>query len=259
MGMPRFLLLAGWIIAAATVAHAETPPLLAEAIAKLTDRIDRWAYTETVTTLDKNGATKRVTVTRFDPSKPYAEQYTPLTVEGREPSESDLTKARRRGEKRGTRFEKAEREGRDPTARPTLGQTMDLEKATLLKEEHDLTHFLVPLRKTKAQKFPPEKFETIVRVHTDQRMLQSVSLRLRESLRAAMVVKLKEGAATLTFETIDPKFPPTVTSFEGHFIASVALIRFEQSQIFKRTDFRCVKPYHERFGVELGPVQIIDF
>ncbi len=51
---------------------------------------NHWAYTETMVIKDDKGRVRETTVVRFDPSKPYPEQYTPLVIEGRPPTEKTV-------------------------------------------------------------------------------------------------------------------------------------------------------------------------
>src|ERR1019366_2345963 len=89
-------------------AGAGGPPLLLDALGLVARNFDRWAYTETRIVTDEHGVPKAESVLRFDPSKPYAEQYRPLKIEGRPPTERQLKDYRRRGEKRGEKFAKQE-------------------------------------------------------------------------------------------------------------------------------------------------------
>ena len=105
----------------AVALRAEVPRLLQDALQKFTQDTDRWAYTQTLVEKDDKGRVKQETVVRFDPSQPYAQQYRPLKVGGKEPTESEVRKYRRQGEKRGDRFEREEREGPDPK-RKSVGE-----------------------------------------------------------------------------------------------------------------------------------------
>ena len=76
--------------------------LFKDAIKNTQQDTEHWAYTET--TIKQIGISKKPegeTIVRFDPSKPWAEQYTPLKIEGKVPTEKQLRQYRERGEKRG--------------------------------------------------------------------------------------------------------------------------------------------------------------
>eukprot|EP01036_Dinobryon_divergens_P034979 gene34979-45270_t len=149
--------------------RAAVPQLLQDAIAKLAKDTDRWAYTQTTIQKDDKGKPKSEIVLRFDPSKPYAEQYQLLKIDGKEPSESQQKKYRRMGEKRGDRIDKAEATGTTPPSeRKSLGELMDLERASVLEENDKAVTYEVPLRKEGNTRFPPEKFTVTARVNKEQ-------------------------------------------------------------------------------------------
>ena len=71
----------------APAARAETPPLLAEAVRKVVADEDHWAYTVTIQRFDRNGKTwAGPFVERYDPSRPFREQWLLLKYDGRAPT-----------------------------------------------------------------------------------------------------------------------------------------------------------------------------
>ena len=114
--------LAGRLRAADTAPTAidpPVPPLLLDALTKLSQDFDQWAYTETRTANDTEGKTKGETIIRFDPSKPYAEQLTPLKIDGKTPTDKQLKDYQKRGERRGERLAKDEAAGQAPGSNAT--------------------------------------------------------------------------------------------------------------------------------------------
>lgn len=241
--------------------RAGVPALLNEALQKTLRDTDRWAFTQTLVELDGKGKERQRTVVRFDPSKPYAEQYTPLLIDGKEPSESDLKKYRRRGEKRGERLEKAERDGSEDTTktRQTLGEVMDIEKATVLKEDATTITYEVPLKKDGNKRFPPDKFQVLARVNKASRGFERIEAKLREAMRSMLVVKIKSGEGAMEFASIDPKFAPALVALRGNGSASVAFVPIGRSYDVKHEDFKRVKPYGDRFDVQIGTMKALDF
>jgi len=77
------------------------PEPLAQALKTGVDEFDRRAYTETTWDVVGKNSTDGKTVVRFDPSKPYAEQYTPMQVNGKPPTAKEIKDYRKRGEDRG--------------------------------------------------------------------------------------------------------------------------------------------------------------
>lgn len=218
----------------------------------------RWAFTEARVVRDEKGKVKSDTVVRVDPSKPYAEQYVPLTVGGKPPSERDLTKYRRQGERAQKRDEQAERG--ETEDRPTLGEVMNPLAARVVSADERAVVFEVPLRPDRNNRFPPEKFEVWVRVAREGGgVLEQINVRLRESFRSKLVVKVKSGGGVLEFTRVDPKHPPALVSIKGDASASILFFSVGGELDLKRTELKRVKPYSERFGVQIGTLKAIDF
>lgn len=257
----RFLLFTFSLTLAALSGRAEVPALLDEALQKTLRDTDRWAFTQTWVEFDGKGKELNRAVVRFDPSKPYAEQYTPLSVDGKPPTAGDLAKYRRRGEKRGERIEKAERDGSENTTktRQTLGELMDIERATVAAEDATTITYEVPLKKEGNKRFPPEKFQVLARVNKATRGFERIEAKLREAMRSMLVVKIKSGEGAMEFATVDPKFAPAMVAVRGGGLASVAFVPIGRRYDLKHEDFKRVKPYGDRFGVQIGTMKTIDF
>jgi hypothetical protein len=71
-------------------ATSEEVVLFKEAIKNTTQDTEHWAYTETTVFKSTKGKVREETVVRFDPSKPWPEQYTPLKIEGQPPTARQL-------------------------------------------------------------------------------------------------------------------------------------------------------------------------
>lgn len=263
-----FLVLVGWLRAADAAppaAEPPVPPLLLDALTKLSQDFDHWAYTETRASTDKNGKPKGETIIRFDPSLPYAEQFLPLKIDGLAPTEKQLKNYRLRGENRGKRLERDEAAGKAPgsdVARLRLNgenAPVDLPHATVASETETSVTFLVPLLRDEKTSLPVEKFELLARVNKERRAFENVSLRLRDSFRMKLVVKVQSGDANIDFTVVDPKFVPVMSEFRGGGSVSVMFIKFGGQFDVKRTEFQRVKPYSEKFGVKIGPLKALDF
>jgi len=90
-------------------------------------------------------------------------------------------------------------------------------------------------------------------------VLENISVRLRDSFRSRLVVKVKSGEGTLDFTVVDPKRPPALVSIAGDAVASVFFVNIGGSMELKRTDLRHVKLFDERFDVQIGNLKAIDF
>lgn len=254
--MPRLLpfLLAALL---ALPLRAAVPPLLESALQKISENHDRWAYTQTFVERNDKGKVMNETVVRFDPSKPYAEQFTPLKIDGKPPSASQLRKYRKQGEKRAERIGEAESEG-TTAARKSLGELMDLEHATPLAEDERLATFEVPLRKQDNNRLPPEKFRVVAAVDKATGAFAHIDVQLRAPMRA-LILKIKSGAGRLDFASVDPRFAPTLTTISGNGAGSVMFVPIGRRYELRRADFQRVTPYADRFAVKLAPLKTIDF
>jgi len=252
------LVLAGGLARAAApaprAATLEELTLITESLEKTAADLNRWAYTETQVIRDEKGKVKTETVVRYDPSKPYAEQWTPLRVNGRPPAEADWKKYRRRGEQ-------AAKRDTNPAAggRPTLGELLDVSHATVVAETGRALTFNVPLRRENNNRFPPEKFEVLARIGKTSRGVEQIAVRLREPFRAKLVVKVKSGEGTLEFAPIDDKHPPTLTSIRGDASASIFFVSIGGELDLERTDLKHVRPFGERFEVQIGTLKALDY
>jgi hypothetical protein len=234
--------------------------LLHDLLHKTAGDFHRWAYTEHRVMKDEKGRVKSDVLLRFDPSKPYAEQWTPLRIDGKEPSERERAKYRRRGEKSGNSTRNLDgTPDPDNRRRRSLGELIELDKASIASETPTHLVFEVPLLKVGNERFPPEKFLVLARVRKEDRQLENVSVRLRESLRTKLVVKVKSGEGSLDFAVVDPKYPATLVAIQGDAVASILFVNVGGSMNLKRTELKHVKPFDERFDVQIGTLKAIDF
>jgi hypothetical protein len=71
--------------------------------------------------------------------------------------------------------------------------------------------------------------------------------------------KVNELTLSIEFTTVDTHFAPTATVLKDHVAASAFFRRREGGHETVRRDFKRVKPYRDRFSVEIGPSRTIDF
>lgn len=264
----RFLLIVCAVLAVsragatARPATADEAALLNELLHKTANDLRRWAYTEHRIMRDHEGKVKSDHLIRYDPSKPYAEQWTPLKINGKDPSERDLARYRRRGEQSAEAAKGpvpgVQVGGRD-SKRVALGEVIDVPRASIAQET--ATHLLyeIPLRKVGNERFPPEKFIVHARVRKEGRVLENVSAKLREAFRAKLVVKVKSGEGSIDFAQVDPQHPPTMVKVTGDAAASLLFFNVGGSMDLTRTDLKRVRPFDERFEVQIGNLKAIDF
>jgi len=240
--------------------------LFKEAVKNTTQDTEHWAYTETTVMKSTKGKVREETVVRFDPSRPWPEQYTPLKIEGKAPTERQLKKYRERGEKRGDRLARtagpadATVPDKPAVTKPERGKkvTLDLDNPRVLKDEGDRLVYEAALKAT-AKDIPVDKFEVRVVVGKAARQVEHISLRLRESFRVKLVAKLKAGEASADFAVVDPKYGPVMVSATGSFGASLLFVPVSGIFTNTRTEWERVKPYNDRLKVKLGPLEVLDF
>jgi hypothetical protein len=251
--------------AGSPVAHVAPPSplmddarrsLLEDALTRIAADSERWAYTEISFTSDTKGKNKGEKVVRYDPSKPYEQQYDLLKIDGQPPTANQIAQYRRTQEKR-----RREREQRELKGQPgrSLGDLVDLAHATIFAEDAAKITFEVPLRRQGNWRFPPEKFRVLARLDKERRALENVAVQLREPWRTAVVVKIKSGDLNADFTTVDPKFAPVLTRVQAEGAGSVLFFPIGGSFDFRRTDIQRVKPYRERLNVKIGPLNVLDF
>lgn len=265
----RILAAFGSILLAHLVVGASAAPreatrdelqVLHDALHRTADDLRRWAYTEHRVFLDDKGRVKSDHLIRYDPSKPYPEQWTPLAINGKEPSERERTRYRRRGEQAAedparNHLQVGGRESR----RVSLGEVLDVPRSSIAAETGSHWVFEIPLLKVGNERFPPEKFQVQARIRKEGALLENISVRLRESFRSKLILKVKSGEGSIDFEAVDPKHPPTMVRISGDASASVLFISVGGSIELKRTDLKRVRPFDERFEVQIGTLKAIDF
>jgi hypothetical protein len=255
---------------------------LADALRAYARDAQRWAYTQRFSEFRRDGSVERTWMARFDPSQHYDVQWTLLERDGRtEVTESQQKSFRKRRLKR------------DQNQR-SLGEVLDLRNAVLLAEPPprrtparapaagaaspapdpaspapapdpvaapaDELVYEVPLLPLPDSRFPPEKFQVLVRVAREGNRLRTVEALLRDNFRVGlMLVNVKEGDAVLDFTDVRPDTGPAMTAIAAGGAVSIAFVPVSRRYEVARTEFKRVTPYDERFGVKLGPLKTIDF
>jgi hypothetical protein len=273
----RFLLSLAVLGAVAGLRAEDLRPATLDEVALFKDALknsrqdtEHWAYTETTT--QKIGISKKPkgeTVVRFDPSKPYSEQFTVIKFEGHLPTEKDLKKYREKGERRGEGLARAAARAADPTApdKPVVPAvkknkdkqvTPDLEHPRIVSVADDRLVYDLPLV-SNMEDFPVDKIELRVVVNQATRQVEHASFRIKEAFRMKLVAKIKAGEGSLDFAIIDPKYGPVMTQTQGSLGGSLLLVPLNATFASARTDFQRVKPYNERLQVKIGPLELLDF
>lgn len=222
---------------------------------------DHWAYTETVTGRNSKGLLKAETIMRYDPSRPYEEQYTPLKIDGKEPSQRQLRKYREKGIARGkaaARRAQAEGKGKKKDSDKDITIRLDLEHPLIREAGDDRILYEIPLEGQRST-VPVDKVQVLVEVDPRSRRLTQVRLQVLESFRVKAIAKVKRGSIRAEFTVIDPAFPSVITHVEGNFGASVLLIPLNATITSDRTEVQRVRAFDERFSVKMAPLQLLGF
>jgi hypothetical protein len=251
----RFLCLL--LTASAASLRADLPPLLETALVNALRDRERWAYTETKVERDDKGQVKGSSIVRFDPSKPYPQQYTPISINGTAPTEHDFRKYRELGEKRAPKAEKAAEVAAKNEQR--LSDMIDPNGIRVKSEDPVSVTFDLGLRKTFEFRFPPKSFQVLVRVDKAKQTLQHVDVQLEEPFRYLLVLKASSGAFHADFATPDPRYGTvrTTTHFDG--AGTLLFVHLAVNEDLTRADFKHVRPVDESFDVKIGPLKALDF
>ena len=250
--------------AGARPATPEEVVLFKEAMKNSSQDTEHWAYTETTTVRVNQGEPEVDTVVRFDPSKPYAEQFTPLQIGGKPPSEKELKKYRKKGEERGRKLarkteQRASAESKEPQIMINDSKAkLDLEHPVVVAEDPARITFQVPLVASKGG-LPVEKFEIRAEVDRAARQIKHAYFNIRGAFRMKLIAKIKSGEASMDFTVVDPEFTPVITKMTGEFAASFMLIPVKATFTNTRAEWKRVKAFDEGFNVKLAPLQFPGF
>jgi hypothetical protein len=248
----RFLAL--FLLAAmAAIVHAEVPAPLDQAVKKLVADTDRWAYSQEVREFDKNGKSDGgPTRERYDPSKPEDEQWTLQLYRGRIPTEADVRAWQRQ--------KRREAKRRD---RP-LGEIIDFERAVLTEETELGWVYRLPIKPGASRRLPSDKFFVLMSVGKARMELENVSVRTTESFRlnglAGLAAKVEGVEVDARFAVVDDAYaaqPSVITASGSARVAWVFRVGGRAEVVW--TEFQRVKPYRDRYDVQIGDVKALDF
>lgn len=245
------------------------PPLLAAAFNAFLDDQARWAYTETHAWSGPDGKPSGETaIFRVDPSLSYAEQYFPVKLGVKPPSEKQLKQWAERGEQEAKRRqedmvdEKSALYHKEDFYLQIYDQKVTplLEQAVVVAEDENDVTYAVPLRKAgRADKALFNQFELTTRVSKQRHQFDRVTIRQRSPMRV-VAAKYTDGLIEIEFATPDARFQsvPVKTSSQTT-IKPLFVKASTRYEVAVRSDLRHVTPYDERFGVKIGPMRTIKF
>jgi len=221
-----FLLLAGF---AATPGPAASPPLLARAL-------DRWAanhqdvsFTQQTRFFTKDGALREERLERFDPSRPDAERWQLLEVNGAAPTDEQRQKLEGRKNSR---------------ARPKVdakpGDYLDLDHARVVSETAAEVRYQIPLRPEAQHLINVDDVEVVVTIDKRSGSIVGIGAALREPMRVLL------GLAHVTDLDVDFRLTPvtdggTSTVAAGS-SARMKIMRFGRAVEYYWSGFKGVAP-----------------
>lgn len=250
----RAILSAGLVFLCAAVALRAAMPLpLERAVGKLIADTDRWAYTQEVRVSDLRGKPEDgVTVERFDPSKPEEEQWTLRLYKGHVPSESDRRAWKKQKAREARRREKP------------LGEIIDFERAALSSENDLVYTYRLPIKPGASRRLPSEKFFVLIQVDKARIEISHVAVKAEEKFRLSglkgLAVRVDRAEFEAKFHVVDERYaaqPATLTA-EGAVRVAWLFRTGGRAEVTWR-EFERVKPYKDRFDVQIGDVKALDF
>ena len=230
---------------------AAPPALLNQAVQTLIADQDHWAYTQTTQRFDKAGQpVAGATVERYDPSRPFDDQWELVSYQGRLPTDSEVATWRKQKVKQIRHH-----------AEQSLGNFLDLEHATLATESTAKATYLVPLRKdAPSKRFPADKLQVFMDVDKANHYLTAFSVQPRNAFRVDLLLKVEAGRVDGRLDTVQPNYAPTLVWLKGAGSGHLCgLIKVGMGAETRYSDFRRVRPYNGRFGVKIGDLQVLDF
>jgi len=243
-----------------------TPPLLARAFDAFLEGQQRWAYTESSTSFEPDGRSHHVSDIRVDPSQPYDQQFVPLQIIGRPPTEKEIKQWARGGEqlakRRHAAAERLAGSAQEADFRLQLFDeevTPDLSRATLTAEDETSATFTIPLHQAGGPDAPEYTvFELTARISKITDQFQQATFRQRATVRVG-AGKKSDGLLEVEFGTPDTRFPAIPVKLSWRSINKPLFGPAHPSRSEKvRTNLRRVKPYDERFQVKLAPLKLLE-
>lgn len=233
-------------LALASLARADIPPLLRQAVEKIVASDQHWAYTRTTQALDANRQPKDgPTIERFDPSQPFGHQWSLVEFKGHAPTQDDIDTWQKN-----KRLVAGERKDRN------LGELLDLEHATLLSQTDMWANFDVPILPNASPRFPSDKLQVIMHVDKPHTALVAFRVQQKDKFRVAGVASVDELEVTGHLIYIDDQYAPVLASVKwdgsGHLLGLFKM-GFGNQQTY--TNYRRVVPYAEKMGIKTGPTK----
>jgi hypothetical protein len=220
-----------------TGARAEAPALLRQAADKWMGERDNWAFTVFVREFEGENL-KEERSERYDPSKPGAQRWELLAVNGKPPTPE------RREE-----WAKRKTKKRKNPGKP-LDEYFDFEHATVVSEDATVARYHLPLQNTKSWLFPVDKVSLRITVNKATQAIEKVSAGIDEPFRVALgFAHIMDVDLAMQFDPYHPNSEagePAAANPEGK--AKVVVSKLGQRMEYAWSDFKRVTPHPDNVG-----------
>lgn len=112
----------------------------------------------------------------------------------------------------------------------------------IFSDETAAVVFELPVKASNAE-FPADKFQARFRVNKTHRGFEDFSVKLREPLRVAGIVKVTEAGLEARFQTFDPTLAPQPVFLKMGGGVRVLFVKVSRAFEVTRTDFKRVVPF----------------
>jgi hypothetical protein len=224
--MPRLLLLCCLLPMLVTAAaRAEVPPLLQEAVDKLTDERQRWAFTQRVREYDGDELV-RERLERFDPSRGNEHRWQLLRLNGREATAREAEA----WSQRKNRVRK-----RPPKE---VSEYVDLEQAKVREENDASISYEVPFRRSAGGLFPGDKVALTLTLNKQSGGIERAQVSIYEPFKVALgLAQIVDLDLDLEVTPSGPSDDPGGAADKPRGTASAVVNKFGRRIEYLWTDF----------------------
>jgi hypothetical protein len=127
---------------------------------------------------------------------------------------------------------------------PPLSSVIDVSDVRIYTDETAAVVFELPVKASNAD-FPADKFQARFRVNKTTRGFEDFSVKLRDPMRVAGLVKVTDAGLEASFQSFDPALAPQPVFLKMGGGVSVLLVKVSRSFEVTRKDFKRVVPFDE--------------
>jgi hypothetical protein len=243
------------------------PPLLDATLRKMGADQGHWACTWNSVYTFSQGHPQGMTSFSSDPSQPYGEQWRPLLMNGRPPTEKVLESFRQAGEKKGQELDRKQNDSAESSAY-RAHMTLDYnimdqqavayyDEAAVASADANTVFYDVPLHSSNPVPFDVwSHFHLIMRINRHTANIERVTILLRKPL---WPIKVRHFQIDAEYRMVNPAFPAVPVVMHAEFYVSVLFKKYYFAQDCTWTEYRRVTPYGDHFKVRIGPLKSIGF